>query len=188
MSLRTLFASAVVLVAAFSTSAWAQGGGICFFENADFLGRQFCINPGQTFPRLDPSWNDKISSVDIPPGVRVTLCEHVDFGGRCIQLNRPTRNLTEIGFNDAVSSLSSEGGRPRESGRVEPREFNDRPREPAAVVRAPDDLRDQMFSLRGSCESGDRRACVRLGIIIGENRGRTTQWRREDPDLFFWER
>src|ERR1700712_5759095 len=186
MSLRALFASAVILVAALSTPALAQG--VCFFENADFAGRQFCINPGQSIPRLDPSWNDRISSADIPPGMRATVCEHADFGGRCIALDRSIRNFNEIGFNDAVSSLSADPMRPREGRVIEPRVYAEPPREPPPVVRATDDLHDQLLRLRGSCDSGDRRACVRLGIIIGENRGRTGEWRREDPDLFFWER
>ena len=51
-----------------------------------------------------------------------------------------------------------------------------------------DDLRERLFRLREECEDGNRRACVRYGIIIGENRGRREEWRRERPDLFFYER
>jgi hypothetical protein len=51
-----------------------------------------------------------------------------------------------------------------------------------------DELRERMFGLRAACEDGDRRACVKLGIIIGENRERRAAWRREHPDLFFYER
>jgi len=56
----------------------------------------------------------------------------------------------------------------------------------ARVVR--DELRDRMFQLREGCEDGDRGACVRLGIIIGENRERRGAWRRDHPELFFYER
>jgi hypothetical protein len=45
-----------------------------------------------------------------------------------------------------------------------------------------------MFELREACEDGDRRACVRLGVIIGENREHRADWRREHPELFFYER
>jgi hypothetical protein len=51
-----------------------------------------------------------------------------------------------------------------------------------------DELRERMITLRAACEEGDRRACVKLGIIIGENRERRAAWRRENPDLFFYER
>ena len=50
------------------------------------------------------------------------------------------------------------------------------------------ELSDRMMGLRGACEDGDRRACVRLGIIIGENRERRAAWRREHPEVFFYER
>ena len=40
-----------------------------------------------------------------------------------------------------------------------------------------------MLELRAGCEDGDRRACVRLGILIGENRERRADWRREHPDV-----
>jgi hypothetical protein len=45
-----------------------------------------------------------------------------------------------------------------------------------------------MLRLREDCEDGDRRACVRLGILIGENRERRAAWRREHPEVFFYER
>jgi hypothetical protein len=57
---------------------------------------------------------------------------------------------------------------------------------PAAMVR--DELRDRMLEFRERCEEGDRRACVRLGIVIGENRERRSAWRREHPEVFFYER
>ena len=60
------------------------------------------------------------------------------------------------------------------------------PPPPVAVVR--DELSDRMLGLRIACEDGDRRACVRLGIIIGENRERRANWRREHPEVFFYER
>jgi len=56
----------------------------------------------------------------------------------------------------------------------------------ARMVR--DELSDRMLQLRERCEDGDRRACVRLGIVIGENRERRAAWRREHPDVFFYER
>jgi hypothetical protein len=56
----------------------------------------------------------------------------------------------------------------------------------ARIVR--DEMRERMLELREGCEDGDRRACVRLGIIIGENRERRAAWRREHPEVFFYER
>ena len=61
-------------------------------------------------------------------------------------------------------------------------------RAPVAVAPVRDELGDRMMDLRAQCEDGDRRACVRLGIIIGENRQRRAAWRREHPEVFFYER
>jgi len=57
-----------------------------------------------------------------------------------------------------------------------------------ARIAARDELSDRMLQLREGCDDGDRRACVRLGIVIGENRARRAAWRREHPEVFFYER
>jgi hypothetical protein len=57
---------------------------------------------------------------------------------------------------------------------------------PGAVVR--DEVRERLLRLRGECEDGDRRACVRFGMILGENRQRQAEWRRDHPEVFFFER
>jgi hypothetical protein len=62
------------------------------------------------------------------------------------------------------------------------------PPPPPVRAVARDDLRARMLDLRERCEAGDLRACVRMGIIIGENRERRAQWRRENPEVFFYER
>jgi hypothetical protein len=62
------------------------------------------------------------------------------------------------------------------------------PPPPPPRVVARDELQERMLDLRAGCEDGDRRACVRLGILIGENRARRAAWRREHPEFFFYER
>lgn len=62
------------------------------------------------------------------------------------------------------------------------------PPPPPPRVVARDELQERMLELRAGCEDGDRRACVRLGILIGENRARRGAWRREHPEVFFYER
>jgi uncharacterized protein YcfJ len=63
------------------------------------------------------------------------------------------------------------------------------PPQPVAVApRYQDELGDRLVEYREGCEAGDRRACVRLGILIGENRERRAAWRHEHPDAFFYER
>jgi hypothetical protein len=51
-----------------------------------------------------------------------------------------------------------------------------------------DELRERMLQPREGCEDGNRRACARPGILMGENRERREAWRREHPKVFFYER
>lgn len=179
----------VILLLASAVPAAAQGAGLCFYEHSDFRGQHLCMSPGQRIANLDQingDWNDRISSVQIPPGLRVSICEHANFSGRCLTLDRSVSNFQSINFNDRVSSISVEGG----GGRGP--DFGGRP--PGFGDRGPgprfgdEDPRRRMFELRERCEDGDRRACVRFGIVIGENRERNAQWRRESPEFYWWDR
>jgi hypothetical protein len=38
------------------------------------------------------------------------------------------------------------------------------------------------------CDKGDRRACVRFGILIGQNQQRHADWRRSHADWWWWEK
>jgi hypothetical protein len=69
----------------------------------------------------------------------------------------------------------------------EPERRGPSPRE-RGEFRERDELRERLFELREACEDGDRRACVRFGMILGENRGRQAEWRREHPEIFSFER
>ena len=46
----------------------------------------------------------------------------------------------------------------------------------------------EMIGFHQLCERGDRKACIRFGIMIGENRERHAEWRRLHPDWWWWER
>lgn len=86
----------------------------------------------------------------------------------------------------------------QEGYRGRPEDYRGRPEEPRERLPPSrsqrggkggwDELRARMFELRSECEAGERRACIQFGIIIGENRERRAQWRREQPDLFWWDR
>jgi hypothetical protein len=46
----------------------------------------------------------------------------------------------------------------------------------------------EIRGLHQLCEKGDRRACVRFGMILGEMRERHGEWRRAHAEWFWWER
>ena len=102
------------------------------------------------------------------------------IGGSILLLGLTSHSIAQIRVGPGGVEIGPrEDERPREVER--PREFDRRP-------PPRDELRDRMFRLREACEDGDKRACVRLGVIIGENRERRGEWRRDHPELFFFER
>jgi hypothetical protein len=166
--------------------ALAQGGAAaCFYEHVNFHGWRMCIRAGQSVPVLDPSMNNQFSSVQVQPGARVTMCEGANFRGRCIPVDRSIANFVDIGFNDKVSSVAAElpgRGGPGIVGPGGPQV------EGSNAPRGWDDAREHITELRAECEAGDRRACIQFGVALGRNWERRTQWRREHPDLYSWER
>jgi hypothetical protein len=47
---------------------------------------------------------------------------------------------------------------------------------------------EEMRRMHFDCDHGDRRACVRFGMILGENQAWHAEWRRTHPEYFWWER
>ncbi len=78
---------------------------VCFFEHVGFGGRSFCMRPGDVQNNLVPSgWNDKISSIKVEGRAEATVCEHVQFGGRCQEVSSDLRQLGPR-WNDLISSI-----------------------------------------------------------------------------------
>jgi len=58
----------------------------------------------------------------------------------------------------------------------------------SAVVKAQSAREAELVGFHQLCDRGDRKACVRFGIMIGENRERHAEWRRAHPEFWWWER
>jgi hypothetical protein len=57
-----------------------------------------------------------------------------------------------------------------------------------APARAQHAREAEMIGFHQLCERGDRKACIRFGMMLGENRARHAEWRRLHPDWWHWER
>lgn len=93
----------------------AHAQGATHFEDVDFVGASFGTSGDTSFVGWD--WNDRISSVSIPPGMSVTLYEHADYGGQSITLTGDNTDLRWFSgpggdgtWNDTVSSVRVSGG------------------------------------------------------------------------------
>jgi hypothetical protein len=54
-------------------------------------------------------------------------------------------------------------------------------------ARAQADVEAEMIGYHQLCDKGDRRACIKFGILIGRNQQRNADWRRAHADWFWWE-
>jgi hypothetical protein len=58
----------------------------------------------------------------------------------------------------------------------------------ATPAHAQDAIEAEMVGYHQLCEKGDRKACIRFGILIGRNEQRHADWRRAHADWWWWER
>ena len=86
---RSLLATAL-LAAGWSGHA-AAATQVCFYEHINYQGRSQCVTANVA--RLGSSWNDRISSVKVPAGVKVRLYERAGYGGTVLTLTTDTPNL-----------------------------------------------------------------------------------------------
>jgi hypothetical protein len=48
------------------------------------------------------------------------------------------------------------------------------------------DAQAEMIGLHQLCDQGDRRACVKFGIMLGRAQQRHAEWRHLHPEWFWW--
>ena len=107
---RFILASFAIAVCA--TPAAAQTKGPCFFLQPNYQGDPMCIAPTQRLPTLGAVIRNKIMSVQIPPGMRVTICDGDNFGGSCQTVSQSVADFATIGAAGKVASLASEAAAP----------------------------------------------------------------------------
>ena len=58
----------------------------------------------------------------------------------------------------------------------------------ATSAHAQDAVEAEMLGYHQLCQKGDRKACIRFGILIGRNEQRHADWRRTHADWWWWEK
>lgn len=79
--------------------------GACFFENANFGGRYFCVRDGEHVMSLGHGMNDKISSIRLYGNAEVSVWRDSERRGATRRFTGSIRDLREVGWNDMISSL-----------------------------------------------------------------------------------
>jgi hypothetical protein len=92
----------LALLAALCVAQWASAGELTLFPRPDFHGRPVTV-AGHVANLSELGFNDRASSMIVRSG-RWELCEHVNFGGRCVAIGPGEyRNMDH--FNDRLSSV-----------------------------------------------------------------------------------
>ncbi len=209
-----VLATAVLAIAATAVSSahprWGRErfpeSGACFFEDANYEGRYFCVRDGERVSEMPRGMNDKISSIRLYGNAEVVVWRDHQMSGRTTRFVTSQRNLRDVGWNDQISSLEVFPGR-RERGFDRDRDA-ERDRERLAWGRVPQPREGACFyedsNFRGryfcvqrggeyaSLGSEFNRAIRSIRVFNGASvriylerdfRGRTTEVRRDVPDL-----
>ena len=77
----------------------------CFFEDRNFHGRYFCVQPGERLRSLPDGMGDRISSVRVLGAADLTVFRDKDLRGRSARFLGDVRDLKREGWNDQISSV-----------------------------------------------------------------------------------
>ncbi|MGS2738728.1 endo-beta-N-acetylglucosaminidase H [Sinomicrobium sp. M5D2P17] len=81
---------------------------VSLYKHCDYNEEVALLDEGAyTLPQLIDAGvtNDDISSLKVPSGFTVTIYEHDNFGGNSVEVTSDISCLTQINFNDEISSL-----------------------------------------------------------------------------------
>jgi hypothetical protein len=81
--------------------------GVTLFSGENYTGRSVAIVRGSNSLSRD-GFNDDARSIQVHSG-SWTLCEDVDFGGRCVEVSRNSGNLALYRMEGRLSSLGPDG-------------------------------------------------------------------------------
>jgi hypothetical protein len=89
--------------------SFGPNGRIFLFDRPGFNGGSYSAN-GDVPNLARTGFNDRAVSVAVRRGERWQLCEHANYRGRCVTVDRDIANLASVGLANMVSSLRRVGG------------------------------------------------------------------------------
>jgi hypothetical protein len=85
--------------------------GACFYEDRNFGGRYFCVQPGEDLRSMPRGLGDRVSSIRLLGASEVTVFRDNNMRGRSARFTRDVGDLRRDGWNDQISSIVVAGGR-----------------------------------------------------------------------------
>lgn len=105
-----------------------DSGEVCVYQQADFRGANFCLEPGDSDRRIPGSFNDNIESISIDRGLAIEVCTGVNFSGECRTFDHSVRSLP-FSMRNKITSYSVDyadgGGRHDDGDRFDGPDFGD---------------------------------------------------------------
>ena len=85
-----------------------QAADICFYQQANFKGANFCVEAGDESAHIAGNFDDNIESILVEGDISVEVCSEPGFDGDCMTIDRSVKKLPYALRND-ISSFSVEG-------------------------------------------------------------------------------
>ncbi len=82
---------------------------VCFYQQANFRGANFCVEAGDTDNRIPGSFNDNIESILITGGLGVEVCAGVNHSGQCRYFTSSQKSLPAY-LRNTISSYAVDDG------------------------------------------------------------------------------
>jgi hypothetical protein len=80
------------------------GRSVVLYEDGDFRGTELVVDgPVRNLGQFN--FNNRVSSLRVPPGERWTVCVGQDFSGQCATVSGDVPSMSRYGMNDRISSL-----------------------------------------------------------------------------------
>ena len=73
---------------------------VCFYVRSNYRGTSFCANANDNW--VGNTLNDRVTSVKVPKGYKVTLYQHINYGGKKKTISGNVSSLSD--FNNILSS------------------------------------------------------------------------------------
>jgi hypothetical protein len=110
--IRAMFAATCLGLLLCAADAEAQFGGqgvpregACFYRDADYRGRSFCLQSGDQLDSLPGYADEEVSSIRVYGRVEVVVYRDSRFRGESRQFTSNVRDLQDENFNDRIQSV-----------------------------------------------------------------------------------
>jgi hypothetical protein len=84
--------------------------GACFYKDADYRGRYFCVESGERLDSLTGGSDNEVSSIRLYGRVEVIVYKDTRLRGDSRRFTTNVRDLEGEDFNDRISSVEIRGG------------------------------------------------------------------------------